>query len=412
MIDSIPRPHYESDEDHSEYSPSGSKRWISCPASVRFLRTIKKLPEKINAYAEEGTAAHELAAYCLENEISPVKCIGKVFNKHKVDMEMAKQVSKYVDYVNGITTWESTIWVESRLDITNIQESMFGTADAIVVSNDSIEVIDLKYGKGVIVDVNENTQLLVYAVGVLTHLSKHGLRFKDDQLVKVTIVQPRAPHEDGPIRSKEYTVAQIRDFKKKAIEAVRISTLPDAPFGPNEEVCRWCEGAPTCRAFADYNLELAKLEFADLVEPPIVFKKRLPKIEELTEQDLANIMKHAKSIEQWINAVVERALELLKNDHEVPGYKLVYGRSNRAWSCESDVFKILKEYGTDEDRLYTKKFLSPAQAEKELTDDEWKLVSSLVFKPTGKLTIAPEHDGRPKIDPHSAAIEAWTNEDI
>lgn len=408
----IPKPHYVTDDLHSELSPSGAKRWISCPASINFLRNIKKLPSKPSMHAEEGTAAHELAAYCLENEVKPESCVGKVFNKFKVDSEMARQVAKYVDYVNGATTWDATLWVENRLSLENITDNMFGTADAIVVSKEYLEIIDLKYGKGVVVEVDDNPQLSLYAIGVLSHLAKNGIKFQDDFEVKLTIAQPRAQHADGPIRSTTKTIAQLKDFKEQVKKAIEISKLDNAPFGPGDDQCRWCEGAPTCRAYAEHNLRVAQLEFADMLKSPLEVKQKLPSVEELTEEELSKILTHSKSIENWLNAVGERAIKLAKAGTPIPRYKLVYGRSNRAWSSESEVIAKLEEYGTDLNRLYEKKFLSPTKAEKELTNAEWECVRDLVFKPTGKITLAPESDGRPTVDANKAAMDDWESEDL
>lgn len=411
-INAIPKPHYVTDDLHSELSPSGAKRWIACPASINFLRNIKKLPQKTNVYAEEGTAAHELAAFCLENEVPATSCIGKTFNGFRVDSEMAKQVTKYVDYVRGATTWDATLWVENRLSLEFIEVDMFGTADAIIVSKDSVEVVDLKYGKGVVVEVEDNPQLALYAIGVLAHLAKNGLRFQDDFEVKLTIAQPRAPHADGPVRSATKTIAQLKDFKHLVKEAITISKREDAPFGPGADQCRWCEGAPTCRAFAEYNLKVAQLEFADMIKSPLEVKQKLPSVEELTEEELSRIMTHSKAIENWLSAVGERAIALARAGIEIPRYKLVYGRSIRAWSDEIDVLNVLEKYGTDTERMYEKKFLSPTKAEKELTKDEWEIVKEFVFKPTGKITLAPETDGRPAVDFNKAAAEDWNDEDL
>jgi hypothetical protein len=407
----IPKPHYASDEDHSQYSPSGAKRWMGCPASIQFLRNIKRVPSKPNRYAEEGTAAHELAAYCLENETSPRACLGKIFNNFKVDLEMAKEVAKYVDYINATVAWDSTLWVENRLSMSNIHPDMFGTADAIIVSDDYMEVVDLKYGQGVPVEVEDNYQLSLYAIGALLHLHKHGVTYEDDFEVKLTIAQPRAPHAHGPIRSTTVTVAQLRDLSHRAKEILAVAERSDAPFGPSESNCRWCEGAPTCHALAQYNLKLAQLEFADLVKTPLQFKQKLPIVEEMTKEDLANVLKHSKALENWLNAVAEKAINMAKADDAIPGYKLVYGRSNRAWKDQEQVESILLENLQDPERIYEKKFLSPTKAEKELSDWEWELVKDLVYKPTGKITLAPESDKRPSVDPHMAAADDWSQEE-
>lgn len=408
----IPAPHYITDEEHSKYSPSGAGRWVNCPASINFVKSLKKVPSGPNVYAEEGTAAHDLAEFCLEENISPAQCVGKTFNRHIVNDEMARHVEKYTSYIQGAVTWDSTLWVENRLSLEPIHNEMFGKADAIIVSEDALEIVDLKYGKGVIVEVENNLQLSLYAIGALFHLANHGHKYKDDFEVKLTIAQPRAQHPQGPIRSTTLTVAQLRDIKSKVKTALTVSQRSDAPFGPSPNTCRWCEGAPACKALANYNLQQAKIEFADLVDSPLTFKQKLTPTNALTNEELAQILKHSKAIEQWLKAAVERATMLLRAEEDVPGYKLVYGRSNRAWLHESEVYSRLEEYGTDLERLYEKKFLSPTKAEKELTDAEWELVKDLVYKPSGRVTVAPESDARPAVNRNDAAINDWSEEDI
>jgi hypothetical protein len=149
-----------------------------------------------------------------------------------------------------------------------------------------------------------------------------------------------------------------------------------------------------------------------MLKSPLEVKQKLPSVEELTEEELSKILTHSKSIENWLNAVGERAIKLAKAGTPIPRYKLVYGRSNRAWSSESEVIAKLEEYGTDLNRLYEKKFLSPTKAEKELTNAEWECVRDLVFKPTGKITLAPESDGRPTVDANKAAMDDWESEDL
>lgn len=411
-LNKIPRPHVVTDEEHSEYSPSGSKRWVNCPASIKFLRTLPKIPERPNQYAEEGTAAHLLAAYCLENGIDPFSVVGKKsFNKHLVTKEMAKFVDVYIRYVNGAVTWDSTLWVENKIPLFVIRKDTFGTADAIIVSMTDLEVVDLKYGKGVVVEAEDNYQLYVYAIGVLIHLSKYGIKFPDEKEIKLTIVQPRAPHEKGPIRSDFVTVAQLRSFMAKVKEAITLSELDNPPFGPSLEVCRWCEASPVCKAYAEFNLKAAQLEFEDLVKTPLEFKQSLPSPNEMSTEQLSKVLMHSKSIQTWLNSCVEYAMNLLRANKPVPQYKLVYGRSIRKWSDPDAVIRTLLEYGTSEDRIYTKKVISPAKAEDELTAEELKKVIGFMVKPQGKVTLAPEFDKRPAIDPTKIAIETWSEED-
>lgn len=406
----IPKPNYVSPHEHSEFSPSGSKRWISCPASIKLIRELPRDEGEPNFYAMEGTAAHELAAFCLDEEIDASSQEGNEYNTIIVDREMSKQTQKYIDYVKGIVTWDSKLWVENRVSMEHIKDGMFGTADAIIVSPDSLEVIDLKYGRGVSVECEDNPQLMLYAIGALAHLAKHGIRFEPGFDVKMTIVQPRAPHRNGPIRSDYKTIAQLKDFQKEVITAIELSEEDDPPFGPTEDGCRWCPISPICKAHAAFNLEAAAIEWGDFEQSPNEFKNSLADKHTFSLDQLSNILKHTKAIEQWLKNVTEYAIEQLKKDKKISGYKLVYGRSNRAWEDMDLAIHILLKYGTDEERMYKKKFLSPAQAEHELTDDEFELIKDIIFKPTGSITLAPESDGRNAVNKQQEARDDWSEE--
>lgn len=406
----IPAPSYDSPDEHSEYSPSGSKRWLSCPASIQMLRGIPKVDKEPSFFAEEGTAAHELGAYCLDHEVSCETQLNKEYNKFIVDKEMARQTQKYVDYVNGQVAWDAVLWVENRLSLESVYAGMFGTADAIIYSESMVEVIDLKYGKGIVVEAEDNTQLMLYALGTLLHLGSHGLKYADGFDVKLTIVQPRAHHAQGPVRSTYVTIAQLKDFRKLVINAIAETKKKEPDFGPGEEQCRWCEAGPVCKAYAHYNLEVAQLEFADFAKPAREFKQSFVDKNSLSNEQLSQILVHNKAIQTWLNSITEYAIEQLKNDKPVNGFKLVYGRSNRAWENPELAITTLLDYGTDPERLYIKKFLSPAQSEKELTQTEFDLIKDIIFKPQGKITIAPESDGRLAVNTNKEAKDDWAGE--
>lgn len=408
----IPKPHCVTDADHSSYSPSGSKRWINCTASIEFIKNAKKIPSKPSSYANEGTAAHLLGAHCLENGLETKACIGHKFNDIVVNKDMATHVKTYTDYVNNSVTWDSVLWIENILPLDFLEQGSFGTADAVIVSDTFIEIIDLKYGQGVAVEVEENPQLMIYALGVLHHLKINDIKFEDHREVKLTIVQPRGRHDKGPIRSWNVTVEALRNFSHQVKSAIEESKSENAQFRPDEEICRWCEAKPICRAYSEFCLDLAKLEFADLVDNTTNVTNKLPKTDELSLEEMSLVLKHSKAILQWIDSIETAATIMLRNGVEFPNYKLVYGRSNRAWSNSKEVYERLISYGTDEDRLYTKKFISPSQAEKELTKQELDLVKDLIFKPEGKVSLAHISDTRPSIDFQKETIQEWANEDI
>ena len=398
-----------SDQKHSVYGPSGSKRWMNCPASIQMENEMEKPPEVYNFPAEEGTAAHELGEYCLTNEVQASDCIGKVFNEFEVDQEMANQTQKYIDYVDGQCTWDSTLGIEMRVHMMHIEETMFGTADAVIFSPDSIEVIDLKYGRGIVVEADNNSQLMLYAIGVLAYLySVKDITYSPDQQVQLTIVQPRAPHKDGPIRTYTVTVSQLKDFQRLVKRAVELSKEEMPPFGPSENGCRWCRAAPVCTEYAKYNLEQLQLDFADFATPKREFGQKLIDIKSMDDTQVGNILTHTKAITTWLKTLADYAVAELTRGKPVPGFKLVYGRSIRKWSDSDKAYNILVQYGVEENRLHTTKFLTAPQMEKELRPEEWDMISDLVIKPQGKITLAPNSDGRQAVDPNIEAQEEWS----
>lgn len=409
----IPEPAPRTDgQEHSVYSPSGSKRWLQCPASIQMCADIP-VQESYNFAAEEGTAAHELASHCLENEIDNARdCIGMEFNEFKIDASFAKGVNVYLDYVNGQVTWDSQMLVESQFSLEFIEPGMFGTADcAIFDITDNVlidlEVADLKYGRGVLVEATDNTQLAIYAIGCIKHILSQGVEVPDDLEVKLTIVQPRAPHPDGPIRHAFMTVAQLKDLTRYIRRRIELSKEEVPPFGPSEDACRWCEARAICQAHARYNIEAMQTDFAEFMAPEN--GQSLLEARSLTEDQLRLVLERSKMIQHWLKSVAEYATELMAAGTPVPGFKLVYGRSIRRWSNSDEALRILLEEGVPEDQLFTKKFLTAPQADKQLEDWAWEKISHLVEKPLGKVTLAPESSSSPAINPDQEAQKEWAD---
>ena len=410
----IPKPDYPSPEAHSEYSPSGSSRWIPCPASIKLLREIKR-ENKSNFYADEGTAAHALGEYCLNEECSADSQIGKKFgSKHAlftIDKEMARQTQKYIDYVLESVPLHGRMFIENRVSLEHLIEGMFGTADAIIVGDDYVEVVDLKYGRGIAVDASDNTQMMIYAIGVLAHLAKYDHRLKADDVIKMTIVQPRAPHADGPIRSYEISISDLKEFQETVKNAIAESCSEDPSFGPTEKGCRWCEAAPICKAYAEHNLRIAQLEFADFGKSKKELKDSLMESATIPMDKLAEIYAHSKAIKQWLDGIEAYAIEEGRRGNMMPGFKLVYGRSNRKFEDVATVIELASELGISDDVLYNDpKMRSPTQLEKEVTAEEWERLNELVIKPQGKVVVAPESDSRSEINPDKQAIDDWADE--
>lgn len=228
--------------EHAKLSASGSERWILCPGSVK---AEEGLPEKLNPYAEEGTLAHEVAA--------------KILNGYEIEddipSDMLDNVKKYIDYIEKYAVGESVTYIEERVDFSYVAPGGFGTADCIISDeyNGILHIIDLKYGKGVPVYAEDNTQLELYAIGALNKLWKSNVIPCPYIKVYLHIVQPRINNYSWVSLTIEELAARSQYLCSRALEALK----PDAKRIPSEKACKWCKAKPTCPAiyeFIDHNI--------------------------------------------------------------------------------------------------------------------------------------------------------------
>ena len=371
---------------HSNLGASSAYRWMECPASVRFLEENPGL-QKSSAFADEGTAAHELAELILA-------LIRKDSNKSwdldqflsqklgpKKEIPVTDEMIEYVMvYVNEILEQEELpgykeIFIESKLDLSFIHPGMFGTNDAIIIRPyDKITVYDLKYGAGVPVEVENNAQMMYYALGA-------AHKFKNDfKEVEMVIVQPRCEHPDGPVRKTTITMAELLAFGEELKKAVLRTLDPNAEFNSGKH-CRFCNAKPICPKLREDSLAIAK---ADFTEAKIV----VPSPASLTTEELVKVLEAAGTISDWAKSVAEYAhARALKGDN-IPGYKLVKKCGHRKWkNIEEATSKIIDALLLDVNdpgdlaKISTEpNLLSPAQIEKKLKVDK-NLIASLTETP-------------------------------
>jgi hypothetical protein len=305
------------------------------------------------------------------------------------DEEMERQVLKYVDYVRDIASIDNRrMLVEEHVDITSVIPDTFGHCDAVVLSTEGseqpyLELVDLKYGQGIVVEAEYNTQLMMYALGII------DMYDLDLEEVRLTIVQPRAYHPHGPVRTSIMTLEELEDFKTQVQSAYTQALEPNPPYKPGEKQCKWCTAQPVCPHLRDFVYNTAAECFAPFT----------PKTLPVSLDELAAILPHVDLIKNWCGSVVAEAQQLLEQGHKVPGYKLVRGRSNRRWTNEKEALERLTQMNYVDDDIFTKKFISPTQAEKLVGKDSYQDISDLVFKPQGKITVAVESDPRQPVNP-------------
>ena len=353
--------------DHATLSPSGSKRWMQCPGSVQ---AEEGLPDNSSVFAEEGTRAHALCHYMLD----PVNA--EYAEPDDADMERYSQ--QYVDYVESIA---GTKWYEVKVQ-TGITDC-YGTADAIIYDNvlNNLHVIDFKYGKGQEVSVIDNPQLLLYAWGAVL-----GLEFMYDDIKTITlhIHQPRMNN----ISVWEITIDQLMNFAEAAYESALATTADDAPLKAGTH-CHYCKAKPTCRAAAERNMAVAKIEFSDLT-----ISNALPAVGNLSVNECAYILGRKKEVMGFFTSIEQHLTQELKHGRDVPDWKLVAGRSSRTWRDPVEAEQALRKVSKlkVKDILVTK-LISAPQAEK-LLGKHHPIMTEQVEKPPGNPTIVPATDKR------------------
>ena len=362
---------------HAKLSASGSARWLNCTGSVKAEQSFK---DSSSPAAEYGTCAHELADIVLSTGKDIDSFLGQTLNdapRVKVDQEMIDNVQGYVNYVQSFGGEQ---FYEVRLDYSHLVPNGFGTSDAVVIVDNVIHVIDLKMGKGVVVDAENNTQGMLYALGAV---EEYGYLYDFDKVV-IHIYQPRVSN----FSTWELSILDLTLFgeyvTKQAIEALS----DDAPRTPGDKQCQWCKAKATCPALLKHAEKTISADFDNLDD--------LPDVDSLTPDKLSVILSNKKLIESWLKAVEEHISHTLLDGEEFPGFKLVAGRSLRRWANEDEAQEQL--ITLLDDQAFEKKLLTVAKAEKALGAKRKKEIENLIIKPEGKPTLAPESDKRPSIN--------------
>lgn len=358
---------------HAFLSASASHRWLVCTPSAQLE---SQFPDKGSPYAEEGTKAHSLAEETLRRFLaggdSTVCC---------EDGEMREAVQFYVDVcIEKITAArnaspDAKILVEERLDFSEYVPQGFGTGDAVIVSDDGLEVVDLKYGKGVRVDAEKNSQMMLYALGAL---AAYGWLYNVGR-VRMTIVQPRLDNVSTSEISDDALYLWGRKVQRLAAKAF----AGEGEFKPGEH-CRFCKARNTCRAYA----EAMKAHIREDLRPA----------PELQDDEIADIVRHAKEVKNWLDGVEAYALGRALSGAKYPGMKLVAGRSTRKIADESAAAAVLLSAGYND--IYRPQSLRTLTELEKLCGKKHfaELLGANLTKSEGKPALVPASDKRPELD--------------
>lgn len=371
---------------HARLSASGAHRWMACTPSVKLE---EQFPDKESAYAAEGTLAHTMAETIIRynnNEITKRTFFTRM-NKIRKEELYGKDMEEYIsDYAQNV--WEifneakascpdAQLLPEQRLDFSEYVPDGFGTGDIVIIADDMVQVIDLKYGKGVGVSAKENPQLRLYGLGAYL---EHSMLY-DIRRVKMTIIQPRLDN----ISTEELSVEELLEWAEKEVRPKAELAMKGEGEYQTGKHCRFCKAKTVCRARSEYNLELSKLEF------------RNP--DTLEEWEIGEILQRAEELNSYVSDVRDYVFDqALNHGKKYEGWKLVEGRSNRKYLDEKKVRETLIEAGyTDEDITETK-VLGITAMEKAIGKKVFgEVLSELVIKPEGKPVLVPETDKRPEI---------------
>lgn len=357
---------------HAILSASSSHRWLSCPPSAMLER---EFPNTTSTAAEEGTAAHAMAEHKLNFHLNHKSIYQPSIYDNE---EMEGHTDDYVAYViEQVTKAKEScnlplVLLEERLDFSDYVPDGFGTGDCVIISEDKLQIIDLKYGLGVLVEAEENPQVMLYALGAL---STYGVLY-DIKEVSMTIFQPRREN----ISTWTISVEELYQWAEDVVKpTAQLASQGKGDFKPGSH-CTFCKAKVQCRARADANLKLAQMEFK---------KSSL-----LEDSEIEEVLAVINDLTKWAGEVQAYALDMAVNrGKEWNGYKLVSGRSVRKYANDEQVAKAALDNGYED--IYKKSLIGLTEMTKLMGKKKFdEILGELIIKPQGKPSLVPISDKR------------------
>lgn len=373
---------------HAILSASSASRWMACPPSARLEQQFE---EETSEYAEEGTLAHrlgELSLSYLLKEMDKKTYDREVKNAIKDNALYSEDMPDYVSIYTDTCmekvseartkTPDAVFRIEQKLDFSEWVPDGFGTGDFVIIADGTMEIVDLKYGKGIPVSAVGNKQMRLYALGAISQFSF----LYDIKDVKMTIVQPRLDN----ISTDEIAADDLLKWADETLKPIAaLAFKGEGEFCAGEH-CGFCRAKSVCKARAEKNLELAKYEFKDATT--------------LSEEDIADILSKADELQKWAKDVQDYALDQALQGVHYKGWKVVEGRANRKYTDTDKVAEILLANEYTEDKIYKPKELQGLTNMEKLVGKKrlTTLVGDYIEKPEGKPVLVPETDKRPEFD--------------
>ena len=361
---------------HAVLSASSSHRWLHCNPSARLELEFE---DNESGAAAEGSAAHALCEHKLKKALH-MKSKRPISDYHSDEME--EHSDAYVEFVleqleiAKKICKDPLVLIEHRLDFTCYVPEGFGTGDCIIIADKKLTIIDFKYGMGILVDVVENPQMKLYALGALQIYDS----LYDINEISMTIFQPRREN----VSTWTISVEDLKHWAENELKPkAKIAFDGQGEYIPGEW-CTFCKAAIKCRARAEEKLKLAQSEF------------KLPPL--LTDSEIEQILPKLSDLTKWANEIIAYATESAVNhSKEWHGFKLVAGRTVRKYKDEESVAKVAEENGYKD--IYRKSLITLTEMQKLMGKTKFEeILGAHIFKSSGKPTLAPISDKRQAID--------------
>ena len=361
---------------HSPLGASSAERWMNCPGSVALIKKVGYDTSEEPDYRREGTAAHEVIAFCLRQQLDAWEVVGDKFYNTEVTVEMADAVQIYLDTVRPLMTEAATVLIEHRISSPD-HPLFYGTVDHATVADSLLTVSDFKYGQGVIVEVEHNPQIMYYAYGIL-------LQHPDVRRVVLRIVQPRGFHPGGPVRRWETTAEEIIEWAQKVLIPAMEATALDDTLNVGEH-CRFCTAKLVCPMLSSIFRAAANSDPKEVVSR--------------TDLMVAQEYPLLAAAEMYIKAhkadTLRRLMEGGLKENGV--VKLVHKKADRVWKPEAAAL-FQSRFGAK--AMTDPELKSPAQMSM-ISADAKKLVTEYAFTPQSGYTVALLDDKRAAVAPQT-----------